>query len=89
MCLLNYNKEIKKYKHLTYAERTIRKEIKRGLTINLTSEYEEIEVYSADIAQEEYEKNLKAKGQDLKIGSDIEIVKRIEKMIKEEKNHQR
>ena len=115
MCLLNYNKEIKKYKHLTYAERTmierwynkdhltkreiaknldknertIRREIKRGLTINLTSEYEEIEVYSADIAQEEYEKNLKAKGQDLKIGSDIEIVKRIEKMIKEEKNHQR
>lgn len=111
MCLLNYNKEIKKYKHLTYAERTmierwynrdhltkreiaknldknertIRREIKRGLTINLTSEYEEIEVYSADIAQEEYEKNLKAKGQDLKIGSDIEIVKRIEKMIKEEK----
>ena len=23
MCLLNYNKEIKKYKHLTYAERTM------------------------------------------------------------------
>ena len=42
-------------------ERTIRREIKRGLTINLTSEYEEIEVYSADIAQEEYEKNLKIK----------------------------
>ena len=76
-------------KNLDKNERTIRREIKRGLTINLTSEYEEIEVYSADIVQEEYEKNLKAKGQDLKIGSDIEIVKRIEKMIKEEKNHQR
>ena len=23
MCLLNYNKEVKKYKHLTYVERTM------------------------------------------------------------------
>ena len=63
MCLLNYNKENKKYKHLTYAERTmierwynkehlskkeiakrldksertIRREIKRGSTINLNT----------------------------------------------------
>lgn len=111
MCLLNYNKEIKKYKHLTYAERTmierwynkenkskreiaklinksertIRREIKRGLTINLTSEYEEKEIYSADIAEEKYRRNLEAKGQELKIGSNIEIVKRIENMIKKEK----
>lgn len=111
MCLNNYNKEKKKYKHLTYAERTmierwynkehlskkeiakrldksertIRREIKRGLTTNLTSEFEEIEVYSADISQQEYESNLEAKGQELKIGSNIEIVKEIEKMIKEEK----
>lgn len=111
MCLLNYNKEKKKYKHLTYAERTmierwynrddlskkeiaknldksertIRREIKRGLTSNLNTYLEEIEVYSADIAQEEYEKNLQAKGKELKIGSDIKLVKRIEKMIKEEK----
>lgn len=111
MCLINYNKEKKKYKHLTYAERTmierwynreklnkkeiakrldksertIRREIKRGLTINLTSEYEEIEVYSADIAHNEYLLNLEAKGQGLKIGSNIELVNKIEKMIKEEK----
>ncbi len=111
MCLLNYNKENKKYKHLTYAEkimierwhnkdhksnkeiagllgkseRTIRREIKRGLTVNLTSELEEIEVYSADISNDEYMANLKAKGQELKIGSNIDIIKRIEKMIKEEK----
>lgn len=111
MCLNNYNKEKKKYKHLTYAERTmierwhnkdrksnneiaellgksertIRREIKRGITRNLTSEFEEIEVYSADIPQQEYEDNLKAKGQDLKIGSNIDIIQTIEKMIKEEK----
>ena len=111
MCLLNYNKKIKKYKHLTYtertmierwynkeklskkeiaerldkSERTIRREIKRGLTTNLTSQLIEIKVYSADIAHNEYILNLEAKGQELKIGSNIEIVKKIEKMIKEEK----
>lgn len=111
MCLLNYNKNNKKYKHLTYtertmierwynrdhltkreiaknldkSERTIRREIKRGLTINLTTELIEIKVYSADIAQETYEENLKAKGKELKIGSNIELVNKIEKMIKEEK----
>ena len=111
MCLINYNKEIKKYKHLTYAEktmierwhnnehksnkeiaellnkseRTIRREIKRGLTTNLTTYYEEIEVYSADISNDEYKANLKAKGQELKIGSNIEIINKIEMMIKKEK----
>ncbi len=111
MCLLDYSKEIKKYKHLTYAERTmierwyntdnkskkeiasllhksertIRREIKRGLTINLNTYLEEIEVYSADIAQYEYDSNLLAKGKDLKIGSNIKLVNKIETMIKEEK----
>lgn len=111
MCLINYNKNIKKYKHLTYAEktmierwhnkehktnkeiadllnkseRTIRREIKRGLTTNITTYYEEIEVYSADISNDEYKANMKAKGQELKIGSNIEIINQIEKMIKEEK----
>lgn len=111
MCLINYNKNKRKYKHLTYAEktmierwhnkehksnkeiakllnkseRTIRREIKRGLTINLTSELVEIEVYSADISNDEYKRNLEAKGQELKIGSNIEIIEKIEVMIKEEK----
>ena len=30
MCLLNYNRKEKKYKHLTYAERTIINAIKEG-----------------------------------------------------------
>ena len=111
MCLINYNKRQKKYKHLTYtektmierwhnkdhksnreiaqllnkSERTIRREIKRGLTTNLTTEFEEIEVYSADISNYEYKANMKAKGQELKIGSNIEIINQIEEMIKEEK----
>src|SRR5574344_1402907 len=87
MCLINYNKEIKKYKHLTYAEktmierwhnnenksnkeiaellnkseRTIRREIKRGKTTNLTTYYEEIEVYSVDISNDEYKAKNKEK----------------------------
>ena len=111
MCLLDYNKKEEKYKHLTYAERTmietwynwdkkskkeisdllhksertIRREINRGITTNLTSELIEIKVYSADIAYNEYILNLEAKGQELKIGSNIEMVEKIETMIKEEK----
>ena len=50
---------------LDKSERTIRREIKRGLTINLTSELEEIMVYSADIAHNEYLLNLEAKGQEV------------------------
>src|SRR5574344_1644630 len=107
MCLINYNKNRKEYKHLTYAEKTMierwhnkdkksnkeisellnksERKIKRGLTINLTSELEEIKVYSADISNEEYKSNMKAKGQELKIGSDRKTIERIENMIKEEK----
>ena len=107
MCLLDYNKKTKKYKHLTYAERTmietwyncdkkrkkeiagllhksertIRREIKRGITTNITTNYEEIEVYSADIAQQKYEYNKTEKGPLLKLDVDIKLVERIEEEI--------
>ncbi|MDF9867862.1 IS30 family transposase, partial [Bacilli bacterium PM5-3] len=111
MCLLNNNISRKKYKHLTFNERTmierwynidkrsitniaellnksdrtIRREIKRGKTQNLTTNLEVIEVYSATIAEEKYQENLRAKGQNLKIGNDIELVKIIEQKLKQEK----
>jgi len=66
-------------------EKTIRNEIKRGLVKNLTSEWEEIWVYSADVAQAKYEYYLKAKGPKLKIDNDYELKEYIEKAIKEEK----
>lgn len=72
-------------KNLDKSERTIRREIKRGLTTNLNTYLEEIEVYSADIAQQAYEESLLAKGTGLKIGSNIAVVEKIETMIKEEK----
>lgn len=70
---------------LDRSEKTIRNEIKRGLVKNLTSEWIEIWVYSADVAQERYEYYLKAKGPNLKIGNDYELKDYIEKSIKEYK----
>ncbi len=107
MCHLDYNKKTEKYKHLTYAERTmietwyncdkktkeeiakllhksertIRREVKRGITTNLTTNYEEIEVYSADIAQQKYDYNKTDKGPLLKLDVNIKLVERIEEEI--------
>ena len=39
MCLLNYNRKEKKYKHLTYAERTIFLQYKFSLTIEYIFNY--------------------------------------------------
>ena len=111
MCLYNYNKEKKKYKHITYSERTmietwynqdqkskkeiakllhksertIRREINRGLVKIRGYEWEEKEEYSARIAQDKYEFGMTSKGPGLKLDSDMELVKHIEKEIKE--NH--
>jgi len=111
MCLLNYNKKEKKYKHITKvertmierwynkerrskkeigeilnkSERTIRREIKRGIVQIRGYEYEEKYEYSAQKAQERYEYNKTEKGPRLKLDQDIELVKYIEKEIKEKK----
>jgi len=67
---------------LNKSERTVRREIKRGLVDNLTYEWKEIWVYSADVAEKEYQYYLKAKGPELKIGNDYQLVKYIENGIK-------
>lgn len=108
MCLLNYNKENKEYKHLTYSERTmietwfnrdkktkkeiasllhksertIRREINRGLVEIKGYNWEDLTEYSAQVAQEKYEYNKTAKGPQLKLDQDIELVKHIENEIK-------
>ncbi len=66
-------------------EKTIRNEIKRGLVKNLTAEWEEIWVYSADVAQAKYDYYLKGKGPKLKIDNDYELKEYIEKSIKKDK----
>ncbi len=84
-----YNKDKKKPKEiaglLNKSDRTVRRELKRGFVITKNTHWIDRNEYSADIAQEKYNYNLKAKGQDLKIGSNIEIANYIEKAIKEEK----
>lgn len=111
MCLLNYNKKINKYKHLTYAERTmietwynqdhktkkeiaellhksertIRREINRGLVSVKGYCWEDIEEYSAKKAQDAYEYNKTGKGPQMKLDSDIKLIEHIEKEIMEKK----
>lgn len=66
---------------LDRTEKTIRNEIKRGMVKNLTSQLEEIYVYSADVSQQRYEFYLQGKGGELKIGNDYKLKTYIEKSI--------
>ena len=70
---------------LNKSERTIRREIKRGLVDNLTHDWRTIYVYSADVAQSKYEYNKTGKGPQLKLGNDYKLKEYIEKGIKEDK----
>ena len=70
---------------LNKSERTIRREIKKGLIENLTHDWKTIYVYSADIAQNKYEYNKTGKGPQLKLGNDYELKEYIEKGIKKDK----
>lgn len=67
------------------SERTIRREINRGLVkvlnYDLTDKYE----YSARIAQRKYEYSMTSKGPGLKLDQDLKLVKHIEKEIYENK----
>ena len=64
---------------------TINREKKRGLCVQRDTELREREVYCADVAQRKYEENLRAKGPDLKIGSNIELANYLENLIVDEK----
>lgn len=66
-------------------EKTIRNEIKKGSVTIKTVMWEDKLVYSADIGQQKYEYNLRAKGPDLKIANDFELKEYIEKSIKKDK----
>lgn len=66
---------------LGYSERTIYRELKRGYCENLDSEWRTIRVYSAHIAQKDYEEKASAKGAPLKIGNDHALAAYIEDKI--------
>lgn len=77
-----FNKDMKTTKEiailLNKSQRTIQREIKRGLVENRNYLWEVIYVYSADIAQNNYDYNIKAKGPELKIENDERLMKFIE-----------
>lgn len=63
---------------------TIYRELKRGMYTHLRSDLTTVQRYAPGIAQHRYEKNLKAKGGELKIGNDHDLAKYIEnKIVKE------
>lgn len=82
-CDKRSKKEITELLHKS--ERTIRREIKRGKAIVKGYLWEDLEEYSARIAQGKYEYKMTGKGPSLKLGQDINLVKQIEKEIVENK----
>ena len=70
---------------LNKSERTMRREFNRGKILVKDKLWRDKEIYSADTAQRKYDYNIKAKGPELKIGSDYELAKYIENGIKKER----
>lgn len=64
---------------------TIWRELKRGKYKKRTSDWKEIDGYSANIAQEKYEYNVTKRGTDLKIGNNHKAVEFIENLIIKDK----
>ena len=66
------------------SESTIRRELKRGKVIQISSELVQYTSYSAEVAQEHYDYQASNKGPNMKISNDYDFVKHVEyKVIKE------
>jgi IS30 family transposase len=66
---------------LGWSQATLSRELWRGKTVQLTTELEEYESYSADLAQLTVQRNWQNKGPDLKIGKDHALAEKIEFML--------
>ncbi len=64
---------------------TMSRELKRGRVMLKDSEWRDYISYSADVAQDDYDKKATNKGPDLKIGKDYALAEHIESKILEEK----
>ena len=78
-----HKKEIAKLLNVSLA--TIYNEIKRGMCEQIDTNLKPYQKYCADVAEEKYQMNLKAKGAELKIGNDYEFVAYVEKRIIDDK----
>jgi len=67
---------------LSKSERTIRRELKRGMVNHLDSELRQISVYNAEYAQNNADSLNSAKGPSIKLGRDWALVESISKLIK-------
>ena len=72
-------------KRLGVCRQTIYREIKRGEFVKRNTDYTESTVYDPYVAEEHYQKKLKERGRNLKIGSDLKLLHYIEKKIVDEK----
>lgn len=63
---------------------TIYREIKRGLTWQRTSEWEDVQVYCPETAERKYQESMQAKGPGLKIGNDRALADYLEEKIGKE-----
>ena len=70
---------------LNKSVRTIQRELKRGLYLAINLMSQDIERYSADIAQNKYDTNLSNKGPDIKLGNDHELANYLEHSLIEER----
>lgn len=68
-------------KELGFCVKTIYNELERGMCVQMTSEYEFIEVYCPEVAERKYQDHLRAKGPDLKIGHDHAFANYVEDQI--------
>ena len=64
---------------------TIYREIKRGLTWQRTSEWEDVQIYCPETAERKYQENMQAKGPGLKIGNDRALAEYLEHLIADER----
>ena len=64
------------------SKRTIQRKRKRGWETFTASDLGSYEAYSPDISQRKAEENLSAKGPDLKLGNDFDLVKDISRLMK-------
>ena len=67
------------------SRRTVEREFQRGRVTQITSEYEYIKVYKADVGQRVHEERAQNKGRSLKIGYAHEYARRITELITLEK----
>ena len=89
MCIRDRLKEGHKVKEIAAAlhvdSTTIYREIKRGKTVQRTTELIDREIYCPDVAENKYRANLAAKGPALKLGNDYKLAAYIEQKIVEER----